>query len=772
MARWVETDAHPLTYLDPDHHDRTHQAWLDACEGTDRVGHAVVRTILPLNDGQDRVVAPPGWYRATIIDCTDADGLDVIVFGLEPSSEHEEQDYLAGLETEPGDTTSWFGGTTTFRLRLDVDAVVRGGTMNVAEVLGRPLVDLLGQAFVELAHPDDLPTTKEAWRSILDDPSRPAVVRTRLATTDRGWRWFEATVWNLFETAKYDAVIAEFRDVDDLVAIELARADAAREHSRLLRIFDEVDDRVMVAHFGAGLVYLNRSAASMFPGEPLGKRLVDLVPQRVRHHVDDVVMPLLDGMQQWAGDVELVLDGETRTFATTATPVSNPGDDGIFVGVIMRDVTADRHHAQDLARQARIDPLTGLPNRLGLMEHLDACGSRVDGQDAVSVCFIDLDNLKVVNDGLGHGAGDLLLQAVGQELSSIAGQLVARFGGDEFVVVYDGLGPAAAHQAAEDLLAQIKLVQIDGVGSQITASAGVASTLRGDLDSERLLRDADAAMYVAKRAGRARVVTFDDDMRTSVSRRFMLEVALREALAADQLELHLQPIIDLQTDEISGFEGLARWDVAAPSEFIPVAEDAGLISELGEWALREVLRAAATLAPTRVGASPLRVGVNVSAEQLLDPSFSAMVFNELERSGIPPDQLILELTETVLIDHREASSRVLNQLHDAGVTIALDDFGTGYSSLGYLPRYPIDVLKLDNTYTQSLITDEETRIIVESVMMMAKRLGIRVVAEGVETSEQLDAVRSLGIDWAQGYLLGRPGPVASLIDWVNPVLAD
>ncbi len=772
QVRWVVTDDHPLTWIDPDHHLRVHDAWIDACEGCDRIGRTAIRTVRPLcpNEGrptaEDALAAtgPPGWYQMTIVDLTGVEGLDMVVVALVPAGA---ADGLADeIDSDGADDTpapSWFRGTTSFRLRLDAHGAIKGGTLNVAEVLGRPLVDLLGHEVEELAHPDDLDAARTAWdRLTSDDDAATEQLRVRIRMADGSWRWFDSTSWNVLGVPQFGAVITEFRDVHHQVEAEQANETTSRAHARLVRVFDEVDDIVMVGRLGGGLVYLNRAAVAAFGEHPLDRVLVEGVDTDLRTFVLSVIQPALQQLEPWIGDLEIHADGEPRTMATTVTPVNEPDQDDIFFGVIMRDVTADRHHARSLASQARRDPLTGLPNRLALTEHLDACRHGAPDR-TVSVCFIDLDNLKIVNDGLGHSAGDRLLRAVGAQLLTRPG-LVARFGGDEFVVVLHDHSQEEAVEEAEELLAAIRRVEVLGVVSSVTASVGVATSRREQLDPEAVIRDADAAMYVAKRTGRARVVHFDETMRAVAARRFVLESSLREALAHDHLEVHFQPVVSLATGQVSGLEALARWHAAVPSEFIPVAEDSGLIVPLGVWALRSSVAALAQIVATDPSTAGLRMGVNVSGHQLLDPTFPDLVLRALAEHGVDPHHLTLELTESVLIDPRDEIEAVLRRLRAAGVSLALDDFGSGYSSLGYLRRYPIDVLKLDNTYTQTLLHDPGTQVIVEAVVTMANRLGLRVVAEGVETEEQLAAVRELGIDWAQGYLLGRPAPLDQTID--------
>ena len=684
-------------------------------------------------------------------------------------------DYEAELLNVDGAAPSWFRGTTNFRLRIDGGGVIRGGTQNVGEVLGCDLTALLGRNLITLVHPDDLPTARDAWIRVTTTAEETPPIRTRLALATGAWRWFEVTSWNVLDVPRHAVVIGEFRDVQAEVDAEAEQASTARAHQRLMKIFDEVEDVVMVGRLDHGLIYLNHAAQLVVGDKNTDPKLVSQLSSELRAFSLRVIEPTIRRLERWTGDLDVHVGGRPRIMATTVTPVAEGGPDDIYYGVIMHDVTADRTHTRAMAKQARRDPLTGLPNRLALMEHLDGCRTSGSPTAPVSVCFIDLDNLKIVNDGLGHSAGDRLLRAVGAQLLAQTGTLVARFGGDEFVVVHEGLTPAESTAAAEHLLIAIRRVQVLGIANHVSASIGVAGYRRDELDPERVIRDADAAMYVAKRGGRDRVAVFDRGMREVVSRRFFLESALRDGLAEDALAIHLQPIIALnEGDALSGFEALARWPVASPSEFIPIAEDSGLIVPLGRWAVDQALGALAQMTAISPEMADLRMGVNVSAHQLLERGFADMILGALDRHGVYAKNLVLELTESVLIDPRDDVDLVLLGLANAGVSLALDDFGSGYSSLGYLRRYPIDVLKLDTTYTQALLHDQGTRIIAEGIVTMANRLGLRVVAEGVETPEELEVVRELGIDWAQGFLLGRPAPVAEIVAGlaVDVCLAD
>jgi diguanylate cyclase (GGDEF)-like protein/PAS domain S-box-containing protein len=537
--------------------------------------------------------------------------------------------------------------------------------------------------------------------------------------------------------------------------------DLSRAHDRLVQVVDEVDDVVVVTDIEGQVSYLNQAARRFLRADVLGHQLRDELTDEIRQFSAESIEPGLLHMQRWSGDINLTdRNGMVHRMATAIKPVADPDRPGVHIGIIMRDVTAERAHAEALADQARRDPLTGLPNRLRLMELLDHATRVGNPNDELALCFIDLDNLKLVNDSLGHGAGDRLLATVATELDRASGSdVVARFGGDEFVVVSQTDDEASAMALAERLLAAMRATNLPGVTGEVSASIGVATSRRSLLDPERLVRDADAAMYAAKRAGRSRCAHFDDNLRRQVSRRYVVETALRQAVADGTPTMHHQPVVVVDTGLMTGMEALCRWSEATPDEFIPIAEDSGLIVPLGRSALEGAMRDAAALRASAPHLAELRMGVNVSARELIEPGYASRTLAIIEASGVPPEHVVLELTESVLIDPRDDVDQALRAIRDAGVALALDDFGVGYSSLSYLRRYPIDILKLDVSYTQSLTHDRETRIIVEAMCQMASRLGIGVVAEGVETPEHFELVRDLGVRWAQGFLLGRAAPV-------------
>jgi len=381
----------------------------------------------------------------------------------------------------------------------------------------------------------------------------------------------------------------------------------------------------------------------------------------------------------------------------------------------------------------------------------------------LAVMFLDLDHFKVVNDSLGHGAGDALLVEVAQRVAGAARRIdtVARFGGDEFVILCERLaGVDDAAMIAERVARAVAApVTYDGQQLHPTVSIGIAVAHDGDTTPEIMVRDAEAAMYQAKDRGRGHggYHFFDSRVRERAVARLVVENELREALERGEFTLQFQPLWRLPDREISGFEALIRWQrpegVRSPAEFIPIAEDSGLIVDIGHWVLDEALRRLAGWNARNQG-DPLTMAVNLSARQLSHAGLADDVAAALSRHGIEPELLTLEITETALLEESLSSVEALTRLSVLGVRLALDDFGTGYSSLGHLRRYPVDILKIDRMFVEGL--DSGDGAIVGAVTAMAHALGMTTVGEGVETAEQLAMLERLGCDEGQGYYLARP----------------
>ncbi|WP_426571151.1 putative bifunctional diguanylate cyclase/phosphodiesterase [Aquihabitans sp. McL0605] len=458
-------------------------------------------------------------------------------------------------------------------------------------------------------------------------------------------------------------------------------------------------------------------------------------------------------------------DGDWRHVEIVATNrLSDPAVSGIVANV--RDVTERAEAATRLAWQAFHDSLTGLPNRALLNDRL---GHAVDRArrlgDLTALLFLDLDRFKLVNDSMGHEAGDQLLVEVAQRLEGVvrAGDTVARLGGDEFVVLVESVGEteeviALAQRVGEVVAAPIQLPQ-----GMVTVTASIGIAYDSGRGSEHLLRDADTALYRAKEKGRNRYHVFTESLRTAALRRMTAEQVLRDALEHDRLEVHYQPIIDLADGHLAATEALLRirgedGGLELPGEYIEVADESGLIVSVGALVLD---RACATLAAWRAehgGRSPRQMAVNVSARELGAPGFTEQVQAGLDDHGLAPADLVLEFTEATVIGADRATLRAVEWLHKLGVGLSIDDFGTGYSSLAYLKRFPIQSVKLDRTFVAGLGVDPSDAEIVRAVVSLGRSLGLEVIAEGIETLDQLRSLQALGCHYGQGFLLGYPAP--------------
>jgi diguanylate cyclase (GGDEF)-like protein len=449
----------------------------------------------------------------------------------------------------------------------------------------------------------------------------------------------------------------------------------------------------------------------------------------------------------------------------------------LLLGLLMFVLGTGRERARrqlvqrtnQLHHQALHDPLTGLPNRALVIDRIEQMLARDRRLDAAgAVLFLDLDDFKNVNDTLGHGAGDRLLDAVSSRLSSAlrGGDTIGRMGGDEFVVLVDGSSPDVAPELVAQRLLDVmrQPFELDDASTPLTVnlSIGIAT---GDRDTAgQLLRDADIALYQAKTSGKNRYETFDPQMQTDISRRTDLEFDLRSALAGNQYRLVYQPIYDLADLAVVGVEALLRWDhptrgLISPDEFIPILEQTGHIREVGRWVLQEACQQMATW---HARGDTLDISVNVSGRQLDDDSVTADVRDALRTSGLSPTNLIIEVTETALMHNVEATAERLRDIKELGVRVAVDDFGTGYSSLAYLRQFPVDCLKIDRAFTSAVTSSPESRALIDTLVQLGKDLGLSTLAEGVETTDEMDILRLANVDQAQGFLMARPLDPASL----------
>ena len=438
-----------------------------------------------------------------------------------------------------------------------------------------------------------------------------------------------------------------------------------------------------------------------------------------------------------------------------------------FIGV-HSDITDARTHQDELAHQANHDSLTGLPNRNLLWDRIDgACARARRYGNFAAVAFLDLDNFKVVNDSLGHTLGDHLLRAVAVHLQSAlrATDTVARQGGDEFVLVLSDQN--SEQQIAGELQRIVssfaKPFSVDGRDVFVTASIGAALHPQDAKDPESLMKSAELAMYRAKEAGRNTYQLFTEEMQSRVTERLALESRLRQALAREEFELHYQPQVDLRSKRVFGCEALIRWKQAdlgmvSPAKYIPLAEETGLIVPIGEWVLRTACRQCK--AWQDAGLPAVTVAVNISARQFREKNLFQLVETILAETGLAPGRLELEVTESVIMHDVQQVIASLQAFREMGVRLSVDDFGTGYSSLSYLKRFPVDRLKIDQSFVRDLSTDADDVAIAQAIITLGHTLNLRVIAEGVETPEQLTFLRNHQCDEMQGYLFGKPMPAA------------
>jgi diguanylate cyclase (GGDEF)-like protein/PAS domain S-box-containing protein len=479
-----------------------------------------------------------------------------------------------------------------------------------------------------------------------------------------------------------------------------------------------------------------------------------------------------EGRVVWVRDEAMLVDNEE-------------GRPRLWQGV-MSDVTERKELEDRLKHQALHDALTGLPNRTLFTDRLGHALTRSEAgrgerPGSVAVLFLDLDNFKVVNDSLGHEAGDRLLVEMARRISGCLrmGDTAARLGGDEFTVLLEGARDTeeaedAARNVAERIAEALEIPFV--LGEQevfVTSSIGIAALSPREEDGpEGLLRDADAAMYRAKQSGKSRYQLFDDSMNAVALDRLNLENDLRRALERGEYRLHYQPTMSLETGRITGVEALLRWEhpergLVLPGEFIPIAEETGLIIPLGRWVLREACRQVMEWGETLPAGYPARtlaVSVNLSAKQFMQEDLTRDIVRALEETGLPPERLILEITESVVMEDASMTAEVMRGLKALGVRISVDDFGTGYSSLAYLERFPADYLKIDRSFVEGLGRGPESTAIISAMVNLSRDLGLGVVAEGIETADQLERLKTLGCELGQGYYFAKPLPAAAAAD--------
>ncbi len=500
----------------------------------------------------------------------------------------------------------------------------------------------------------------------------------------------------------------------------------------------------------------------------LGASLLDLLPLKQEgQHLAMEAHPLTKVLQQInTTDIyEFKQSDKTLFLEISSAWIEFKGQETSVV-LVIHDVTERKQAEEQLLYNAFHDSLTGLPNRALFMERLGyvvESGKRHKAQ-LFAVLFIDLDRFKIINDSLGHTLGDQLLIGIASRLKACLRptDTIARLGGDEFTILLEDIKDISdAVHIADRIQAQLKR-HFDLGGQEVftTASIGIALSARNYEQPEALLRDADIAMYRAKALGKARFEVFNLDMHTRAVAMLQLETDLRLAIEREEFQVHYQPIVSLKTGTITGFEALVRWqhperDLIAPAEFIPLAEETGLIVPLGYWVLREACHQIKLWQTQYPSSSPLTVSVNISGKQFSEPDLIPQIRQILQNTKLNPQSLRLEITESVLMENTDVVS-ILLQLKAMNIQLYMDDFGTGYSSLSYLHRFPIDTLKIDRSFISTMDIDSKNSKIVQTIIMLAHNLDMDVIAEGIETEEQQAKLKNLECAYGQGYFFSPP----------------
>ena len=638
---------------------------------------------------------------------------------------------------------------------------------------GMPRSQFIGKTVFEL-YPDDQALAKRHHardQELFDRPGSQSY-EAAIAAADGN---LHHTIFNKATFSKPDGSVAGLiGTITDVSGLKEAEAALRKSEARFRDLTELSSDWYWEqdAEFRFTEVSSNARNVGLDTDQNIGKARWDMKGVRMTEEERQAHKDTLMAQQPFQNFVYQIDDvsGNPHTISISGRPIFD--EEGRFTGYrgTGTDVTEKAKVEDQIRHMAHHDALTELPNRVLLRDRIgQAIAQARRSRKVAALLFIDLDRFKNVNDSLGHHVGDGLLRAVaGRLVACVRGtDTVARMGGDEFVVVLTELRRAedAGHVAQKVLAALPQPIDIDGHELRVTPSIGICLYPHDGEDVETLMRNADAAMYHAKETGRNNFQFFTRQMNTAANQRLLLEKDLRLALEREEFTIYYQPQIDLKTGGIVGFEALIRWrhsqrGIVAPSEFIPIAEETGLITPIGEWVLRRACMQ--TRHWQTLGYPQLQVSVNCSAQQFRQEGLLDVVAHTLQQTGLPASSLELEITESVIVDHTEHVIARLKALDKIGVKLSIDDFGTGYSSLGYLKRFPIHELKIDQSFVRDIGTDPDDAAIVSAIVAMAHGLDLQVVAEGVETAEQLAFLKKLGCDWAQGYLFGKPLPAEEI----------
>ncbi len=668
---------------------------------------------------------------------------------------------------------------------IDHHGVVLSATDALVETFSRPGRSVIGQHLTALLHADSLASTLEQFASAATPGSVPTE-RLLLQVADDTYRWFAVSMHIQPGGGRgRGKIIASLVDIDEEVrALAQLRASEQRfqtlAKSLPIGMFYRSDGQTWTNATLRRLLGQDRQGDDWRPlsdGEQAAcnvafERFLSIVEELSTKDVAAARPDNEPKTQTETFDFQCPESG-TRTMRITAHLASESGDTRAALIGAVQDVTESVQHSAELARQARTDPLTGVGNRISVEETLTALGSKT-----VGAIFIDIIEFKEVNNRLGHAAGDDLLRQLADRLRGVVrdDDLVARLGGDEFLVISSMPNEATLKRTAERL--EIDLAAPIEVANAVVSPRVSIGAAFGPADqADQLLRHADIARAAQKRRGHGFLVA-DAELLAHDQRQRILTGQLPKALASDGLELHYQPVVSIHSGAVLGAESLARWNhgllgPVSPGEFLPLAEQTGRMGDLARWGLQRLLRDLDRLVPamTQRGSpyiKTLRLGLNLSVGQLNEPGFANHFLSQVEQSG-NGDHVLVEVTESHLLEEGSPGERCLLEITDAGIPLAIDDFGTGFSSLAYLTRFPAMYLKLDARYVRELPECARTQTVTAGIVRMCDDLGVGMIAEGIETVEMLNACRNLGIPMGQGFLLARPAPLGETLPTKIPI---
>ena len=657
-----------------------------------------------------------------------------------------------------------------FRCRLDVHWTMEYVSQGCEELTGYSAQDLLFNSrisYEEVTHAEDRQRVRATVEQALVDGQR-YTIEYRIIRKDGSIRWVYERGTGILHAADMPLeLVGYIQDITERKQAEHALQEAER---RYRSIFENAVEGIFQSTPLDGYIAVNPALARIYgydTPEELILNLRDIEHQLYvdpQRRLDFLALMEKEGMVTNFESQVYQRNGTVIWISENARAVKNESGAILFYEGTVEAITERKRHEAQIEFQATHDPLTGLPNRTVLYDRLKQAVLKAHRYGhLVAVVFFDLDQFKYVNDSLGHQVGDQLLRVVAKRLKSCVREsdTVARQGGDEFVLVLE------SHDNEDDLSQAMQRIlnaisrpcHINGAEFQVTCSMGISLCPNDAEDADTLLRNADVAMFRAKELGRNNFQYFAADMNSDAANRLEILNSLRHALAYDEFELHYQPKINLATGHIIGGEALLRWrqgsgKLVSPSEFIPLAEETGLIVPISEWVLEQAC--AQSVAWQRAAKVPIPISINLSPILIERGNIVDQVTHVLRKTGLKPEYLELEITESGVMRNVEQSMSVLEQLKSLGVRISIDDFGTGYSSLSYLKRFPIDTLKIDRSFVRDISADKESADIVKAIITLGHNLNMNVLAEGVETEDEYRFLREHSCDEMQGYLRGRP----------------